>query len=485
MTRSCDHIIERTMSNTMFNTLCAQREAFENESPVTLATRISRLDRCIALIVDHQDALCAAVNEDFGCRSSRVTRMSDLFTSLNSLKFVRKHVSRWMRPERRRAPFPMNLFGARAEIHYQPKGVVGIMSPWNVPVNTVFSPLADVLGAGNRAMIKPSEFNPHTVALLSELFSSYFDTTEIAVISGGPDVGAAFSALPLDHLIFTGAGEVGKRVMQSAAQQLTPVTLELGGKSPVIVSRSARLGEAAEKIITGKAMNAGQVCISPDYCFVPEEQLEAFVKHCQDTIANQYPTVVDNDDFVSIISERHYDRLRGYIDEAREKGARVVPLASAGEQWDDRARHRMPVHLVIDPAEDLQVMQEELFGPVLCIRSYRQLQHCITDINSRPRPLALYYFGRDKDEQHQLITRTTAGGMCINDIGVHFACDDLPFGGVGASGMGHFHGREGFKTFSHAKSVFHQGFLNLPKLSGTLPPYGDKVDGLLNRMLKK
>ena len=462
-----------------------QRGAFEREGPVALETRIDRIDRCITLIVDHQDALCAAVNEDFGVRSQRVTRMSDLFTSVNTLKFVKKNIRKWMKPERRRAPFPMNMLGARADIYYQPKGVVGIMSPWNVPINVVFSPLADVLGAGNRAMIKPSEFNSTTVALLSELVSQYFDETEIAVVSGGADIGAAFSALPLDHIIFTGAGQVGKLVMQSAAQNLTPVTLELGGKSPVIVSRTAKLEEAAEKIITGKAMNAGQVCISPDYCFVPEEQLEAFISHCQQAIATQYPTFMDNDDFVSLVNERNYDRVQGYIADARAKDARVVTLAPEGENWDDRARHRMPIHLVIDPSDDMQVMQDELFGPVLCVRPYRELEECVIDINSRPRPLAMYYFGQDKAEQEHLIANTIAGGMSINDIGVHFACDDMPFGGVGASGMGHLHGREGFKTFTHAKSVFRQGILNLPKLSGTLPPYGDKVDRMMDGMIKK
>jgi len=404
---------------------------------------------------------------------------------VNTLKFVKKNIRKWMKPERRRAPFPMNLLGARADIYYQPKGVVGIMSPWNVPINVVFSPLADVLGAGNRAMIKPSEFNPATVALLYELFSQYFDETEIAVIGGGADIGAAFSALPLDHIIFTGAGKVGKLVMQSAAQNLTPVTLELGGKSPVIVSRSAKLEQAAEKIITGKAMNAGQVCISPDYCFVPEEQLETFISYCQQIIAAQYPTFMDNDDFVSLVNERNYDRVQGYITDARARDARVVTLVPEGEDWGDRTQHRVPIHLVINPSDDMQVMQEELFGPVLCVRPYTQLDECIADINRRPHPLAMYYFGHDKTEQEQLIASTIAGGMSINDIGVHFACDDMPFGGVGASGMGHFHGREGFKTFSHAKSVFRQGFLNLAKLSGTLPPYGDKVDRLMDSIIKK
>ena len=305
------------------------------------------------------------------------------------------------------------------------------------------------------------------------------------MVSGGADVGSAFSSLPLDHIIFTGAGQVGKLVMRSAAQNLTPVTLELGGKSPVIVSQGAKLEEAAEKIIAGKAMNAGQVCISPDYCFVPEEKMEAFISHCQQTIANQYPTFMHNDDFVSLINDRNFDRVQGYLTDARAKNARVVTLAFEGEDWNDRARHRMPIHLVIDPSDDMKVMQEELFGPVLCVLPYSDLGEVIVNINRRPHPLAMYYFGHEQKEQEYLIANTTAGGMSINDIGVHFACDDMPFGGVGASGMGHFHGREGFKTFSHAKSVFRQGFLNLPKLSGSLPPYGDKVDRMMDAMIKK
>lgn len=463
----------------------AQKEAFRREGPVSLETRIDRIDRCIALIVDNKDAICEAVDADFGCRSRHVTRMSDLFISLNTLKFVRKNLKKWMRPERRRTPFPMGLLGASAKIHYQPKGVVGIMSPWNVPVNMVFSPLADVLGAGNRAMIKPSEFNPRTVALLQSLFGQYFDETEIAIVSGGADVGATFSALPLDHLIFTGAGSVGKLVMQAAAQNLTPVTLELGGKSPVIVSDSADVPEAAEKIMTFKAMNAGQICISADYCFVPEDQVETFVSECQRTISEQYPSIADNPDFVSMINERNYDRVKSNLDDAKAKGARIVALGPPSESWDDRERHKIPIHLIVDPSDDMQVMQEELFGPVLCIKPYRHIDECIKEINDRPRPLALYYLGKDKTEQQHVISHTISGGVCINDFGIHFASDDLPFGGVGASGMGHYHGREGFKTFSHAKSVFSQGPLNLPKLSGTLPPYGEKVDKLMSRMISK
>jgi len=473
------------MSHELTKILQTQREAFRREGTPSHETRIDRLDRCLALIVDHKDEICEAVNEDFGCRSHHVTLMNDIFPSVNSLKFVKKHVGKWMQPERRKSPFPMGLLGARSEVHYQPKGIVGIMSPWNFPVNMVFGPLADVLGAGNRAMVKPSEFNPNTVALLQKLFSEYFDESEVAIVAGDADVGAAFASLPLDHIIFTGSTGVGKLVMQAAAKNLTPVTLELGGKSPVIVSGSADIAEVAEKIMTIKAMNAGQVCISPDYCYVPSNKVDDFVSECRKTISGQYPTIIENRDYVSMVNESNYDRVKGYIDDARAKGANIVVLSPRDDDWGDRERHKIPIHLVIDPTDDMLVMQEELFGPVLCIKPYDNIDDCIAVINDRPRPLAFYYLGKDKAEQQHVIGNTIAGGMCINDLAMHVACDDMPFGGVGASGMGNYHGREGFKTFSHAKAVLRQGRVNLSKLAGTLPPYGEKVDKMMSRMIRR
>ncbi|WP_066013847.1 coniferyl aldehyde dehydrogenase [Endozoicomonas atrinae] len=448
-------------------------------------TRIKRLDRCIDLLVTHQDEICEAVNRDFGCRSAHVTRMSDLFVSLQSLKFTKKRLKQWMKVERRSAPFPMNLIGARSEIHYQPKGVIGIMTPWNVPVNPIFSQLADVLAAGNRAMIKPSEFTPHTSELLEKLISEFFFDEEVVVINGDAETGAAFSQLPFDHLIFTGSTAVGAKVMASAAANLTPVTLELGGKSPVIIADDYDLDDAADKLMAAKAMNAGQICISPDFCFVPEESLDVFVDKCRQVISKLYPTVQDNPDFVSVINERHFDRINRYLDDAKDKGAKVISLDPTQSEWAHTSGQKIPLHLVINPSEDMLVMQEELFGPILCLRSYQAFDDCIADINNRPNPLALYLFSNSKAVQRKLINNTMAGAMTINDIAVHYACDDLPFGGVGKSGMGQIHGWEGFKTFSHAKSVFKQGFLNLPKVSGMLPPYNDKFDKLSRGLVKK
>ncbi len=473
------------LSATLQAQLQRQRDAFNAEGPVALETRLDRLDRCIALLVDNQKPICDAVNQDFGCRSRHVTLMTDIMTSVGSLKFVKSNLKKWMKPEKRRAPVPMNLFGARSVIHYQPKGVIGIMTPWNVPVNMIFSPLADVLGAGNRAMIKPSEFTPATAEVMQGLFERYFEPTEISVVTGGPEVGAAFSALPFDHIIFTGATSIGRLVMRAAAENLVPVTLELGGKSPVVVSDSIAIQESAEKIITGKAMNAGQLCISPDYCFVPASRLEAFITTCRETIEQLYPSIVDNPDYVAMINERHYDRIRSYLDDARDKGARIVELNPSGENWDDRGRHKIPLHLVIEPTEDMKCMQDEIFGPILNIKSYRRVDECIDYINHKPRPLALYYFGKDKAEQEKVLSNTISGGVSVNDIAMHFACDDMPFGGVGPSGMGNYHGFEGFKTFSHARSVFRQGAVNLAKLAGTLPPYGEKIEKILSGQIKK
>jgi coniferyl-aldehyde dehydrogenase len=462
-----------------------QRSAFRSEGPVELMTRIDRIDRCIALLVDHQEAICAAVDKDFGCRSKYVTQMTDIMNSVGSLKFVKKRLKKWMKPERRATPVPMGLFGARGHIHYQPKGVIGIMTPWNVPVNMIFSPLADVLGAGNRAMIKPSEYTPHTAELMKSLFSQYFEESEIAVVTGGPEVGAAFSALKLDHLIFTGAGSIGRLVMRAAAENMVPITLELGGKSPVIIGEDYDIKLAAERVITGKAMNGGQLCVSPDYAFVPHSHLEAFIRHCEEVVHQQYPAVQNNPDFVSCINERHFDRVKGYIDEAKERGTRVVQLSPAAEDWSSREDHKIPLHLIVDPDDSLACMREEIFGAALNIKPYDDLDEVLSFINDRERPLALYYFGNNTEEQNKVLGETISGGVSINAVTMHVACDDMPFGGIGHSGMGNYRGREGFRTFSHARSVYRQGFVDLAKLAGTLPPYGEKVAKVLSSQIKK
>ncbi|MCX2974360.1 coniferyl aldehyde dehydrogenase [Halieaceae bacterium IMCC8485] len=463
----------------------AQRSAFKAEGPVALETRVDRIDRCIAMLVDNQEAICAAVDKDFGSRSKHVTLMTDIMTSVGSLKFVKKNLKKWIKPEKRTPFIPMNFLGGKAYVKHQPKGVVGVMTPWNVPVNMIFSPLADILGAGNRAMIKPSEFTPHTAELMKHLFAQYFEETEICVVTGGPETGAAFSSLRFDHIIFTGATTIGRLVMKAAAENMVPVTLELGGKSPVIISEQVDINKAAESIITGKAMNGGQLCISPDYCFVPQGKLEAFVKQCRSVIAQQYPTVQGNADFTACINTRHFDRVKSYIDEARDKGARIVPLCPQGEEFSSPEEHKIALHLVIDPDDSLACMQDEIFGAVMNIKTYSEIEDAIDFVNERERPLALYYFGNDKLEQAKVLDNTISGGVTVNNVTMHVACDDLPFGGIGHSGIGSYRGRDGFRTFSHARSVYQEGWVNLSKLAGTLPPFGQKVEKMLESQIKK
>jgi coniferyl-aldehyde dehydrogenase len=434
-------------------------------------------------LVENQDDLVNALDEDYGGRSPYLSKMSEILMPIGHLKHAIKHVEKWMKPEKRPAMFPMGLFGGRARLEYQPLGVVGIMSPWNFPMAMIFHPLANALAAGNRAMIKPSEFNPKTAALLEKLFKQYFTEDEIVVINGGPEVGGAFSALPLDHIIFTGATSIGKMVMQAASQNLTPVTLELGGKSPTIVSKSADIRKAAEAIISGKVMNAGQVCLSPDYVFVPESGLEAFIGSAREAFQRMFPSVSGNSDYVALINSRHYARITGYIDEAKQAGARVEPLANDVYNAEEQ---RIPVHLIINPGEDLKVTQDEIFGPLMIVKAYQKLSECIDYIAERPHPLGLYYFGDDKAEQQYVLENTQSGGVTINDVIMHVSNIDLPFGGVGNSGMGNYQGRDGFRTFSHARSVYTQGWLNLPKLAGTNPPYNSaKLDKLFAGQIKK
>ena len=486
MTTAADHAsATATARQEMLALLELQRRAFQLEGHVEYGTRIDRLDRAIALLVDNQPAICAALTADYGCRSPYMTRMSELMTSVGNLKYVKKHLKAWMKPEKRSAPVPMNLFGARAQVYYQPKGVVGNMTPWNIPVGMVFSPLADMLGAGNRVMVKPSEFTPVTSALTEELITRYFDRTEVGVVTGGPETGAAFASLPFDHLLFTGATSIGRMVMRAAAENLTPVTLELGGKSPVFVGISADIAEAADKIISGKLQNAGQLCISPDYAFVPEARMEAFLEAARRVFTAQFPTVMLNPDYNSMINARHYERVLSAIEEARAAGARVIELNPTQEDWSDRATRKIPLHIVIDPPEDCRLMQEEIFGPVLVVRGYRDIERSIAYVNARPRPLALYYFGRDEAERECVLRQTISGGAAVNNVLMHFACDDLPFGGVGASGSGHYHGFDGFRTFSHAKAVYREGYVNLPKLAGTLPPFGPKLAKMLDSQIKR
>ena len=464
----------------------SQREAFIREGAVSAETRIARLNTAIDILIDNKDRIVEVMSEDFGNRSRHQSLMSDLYSTIEGLKHNRKGVNKWMRASKRPVQMPLNLFGARARVEYQPKGVVGILGTWNFPINTVFAPLGGVLAAGNRAVLKFSEITPGTAALMEELVERYFERDVVACISGGPAVGAAFSSLEFDHLVFTGAGSIGKHVMRAAAENLTPVTLELGGKSPVIIARDADLKETAVRIMTGKALNGGQVCLSPDYLFVPEEQLETFLGHAREYTAEAFPTLRDNPDFTSVVNERHRERLLGYLEDAAAKGARIEELNAANEDFSQQdVTHKIPFTLVVNPTDDMKIMQEEIFGPLIAVKPYKDVDDCIAYINAHDRPLGLYIFSGDKAVQNHILDNTLSGGVTINDVMGHPSCEDLPFGGIGPSGLGHYRGYEGFKEFSHARAVYTQTKINLQRLGGMMPPYTKKCEDTLDGMIKK
>lgn len=439
--------------------------------------RIDRLDRLIAVLSQNQKRLCEAAEADFGGRPVTQTRM-EIFGAVESLRYARKHVRAWMKPEKRPVPLIMRVLGARAWVFHQPLGVVGCIAPWNFPIVLVAAPLAGIFAAGNRAMVKPSELTPQTSALLKELLESAFDATELAVVTGGPDTAAAFSRLPFDHLMYTGSTAVARHVMRAAADHLVPVTLELGGKCPVIVGTEADLRTAAERVVWGKIQNVGQICLAPDYVFVPRGREEAFLTAARETLARWYPEISGNPDYCAVVNQRHFERVSGYLQEAGERGARVETLSVDGSTGDASSRRVAPA-AVVSNDDALAIARDEVFGPVFALRTYDRLDEVIGYINARPRPLALYYFGSNSDAIRRLQECTTAGGMSINDIAGHAATESLPLGGVGASGMGAYHGRDGFLQFSHAKAVFRQGRFNLAKLFD--PPYTDRQRKLLDR----
>ncbi len=486
MSESDSASVDSPMVLGMQNALHAQREAYLNEGDVTAETRIDRIDRCIDAILKYTEPLQEALNKDFTCRPRQVSLLSDVAGSISAMKHARKHLRSWMKDQKRPSLFPLGLLGARSRIKSQPLGVVAIIAPWNFPVSMVFQPMAGALAAGNRVMIKPSEFTPATSEVLSTLIADAFDPKEVSFFTGGPEVGQAFSSLPFDHLLFTGATSVARHIMTAAAQNLVPLTLELGGKCPVILSRTANLKKSIERIMFGKTINAGQICLAPDYLMVAEENLEEVLNEMQTTVKAMYPTLLHNEQYTSVINERHYKRLTGYLEEAEQRGTRVIPVNPGNENFDkQQGTYKIPPTLVVNPDLDLKVMREEIFGPIISILTYKRYEETIDFINSQPRPLAAYYFGQDSQEQQALETRTTSGGMCINDVVMHAAQEDLPFGGVGHSGMGNYHGLEGFRTFSHAKSIYSQTNVNITKLAGILPPYNWTTDKTISAQLKK
>ena len=466
-------------------TLEKQRAAFTAALPEPMAVRRDRIDRAIALLVDCKDQFAKAVSADFGHRSTEQTLLTDIMPSVGALKHARKHFAAWSRDERRKAMFPLGLLGARAEVRWQPKGVVGVIAPWNFPVGMVMVPMAGILAAGNRAMIKPSEYTERVAEVFAEAVPKYFAEEEMAVFTGGVEAATAFSRLAFDHMIFTGATSVGKHIMRAAADNLVPVTLELGGKSPTIVGRSADKAKAGNRIALGKMMNAGQICLAPDYLMVAAEHEGEMIESVKAGVSAMYPTLLANDDYTSVVNGRNYERLQGYLADAKAKGAEAIEVNPGGEDFSASNGNKMPLTILRKVTDEMKVMQEEIFGPILPVMTYGAIDEAIDYVNAHDRPLGLYYFGSDKDEAEQVLSRTVSGGVTVNDVLFHNAMEDLPFGGVGPSGMGNYHGHDGFKTFSHQRAIYRQSGLDVAGLGGFKPPYGKSTAATLKRELRK
>ena len=473
-----------TPPQTLERILQSQRRAFTAARPEPLSIRRDRIKRAMSILSQHGESLAEAMNADFGSRSFEGSMMTDIVSTIGFGKYCLKNMDHWAAPDKRSVRFPLGLMGAKAEVRYEPKGVIGIMSPWNFPVNLSFGPLMQVLAAGNRAMIKPSEFTPATSDRMRELVADVFDEDEVTVITGGPDVAQAFSSLPFDHLVFTGSTATGRKVMEAAARNLVPVTLELGGKSPTIIGKGADLTRAGERIALGKMLNAGQICLAPDYLLVPEDQEEGVVAAVQLGVHQMYPTLLDNEDYTAIISDKHFERLKGIVEDAKAKGAEAIEVNPANESFSSANTRKMPLTILRNVTDDMQAMQEEIFGPVLPVKTYKAIDEAVDYINDHDRPLGLYYFGSNAKEQEHVLDRTISGGVTVNDVIFHISVEDMPFGGVGPSGIGSYHGPEGFREFSHARSTYQQPKIDIAKLAGLKPPYGDAAKKAIAREMK-
>lgn len=450
-----------------------QREASRGEVSVAPALRKDRLRRLLALVTDKAPDFEAVIDADFGHRSQHETRLAEAFVVESAIKHALRHVDRWTRPKRIATELP--FWPGRNRLMPQPLGVVGVISPWNYPLQLTLAPVVGALAAGNRVMIKPSELSPHFARLLASAVGERYAADEISVIVGGADVAQAFAALPFDHLVFTGSTRVGRLVAEAAARNLTPVTLELGGKSPAIIDRSADLAVAAQRIAYGKLLNAGQTCIAPDYVLCPLGQEGAFAEHFFRAAHRLYGTDPQNPDYTAIVSDPHYDRLASLLADAHAKGARSDARTNQAETW--KRLRKFPPYLVFATTDAMRIRQEEIFGPILPVVSYETPAEAIAFVNARERPLALYWFGRDGAARDQVLRETVSGGVTVNDCLLHIAQENQPFGGVGASGMGAYHGEWGFRTFSKEKPVFYR-----PRASGTRllhPPYGARFESVL------
>ena len=466
--------MENSPTARLYAILERQRSAFAQEMNPTLAVRKDRLARLAAMGEKHAAQVVEAISADFGHRSAHETQMAELVLVGGTIRHAERHLKAWMKP--RRMPTAMHYRPGSNRLLRQPLGVVGIIAPWNYPYQLAVAPAVAAIAAGNRVMIKPSELTPRFSELLARIVAEFFDEGEMAVVIGDAQTGKAFTELPFDHLFFTGSTAVGRMVAQAAAKNLTPVTLELGGKSPAILDPSSDLATVAPRLAFGKLLNAGQTCIAPDYAFVPKDRIDAFVEQMQRAVSRLYPSVAANPDYTSIVNDRHFARLQGLLEDARAKGARIVTINPAGETLDPAMRKQAPV-LVLGATPEMKLMQEEIFGPILPVLAYERIDEAIAYINRHDRPLALYWFGTDGVNRDKVLAQTISGGVTLNDCIWHIAQEDQPFGGVGASGSGSYHGEWGFRTFSKEKPVFIQ-----PRLNGMFlmyPPFGKTFERML------
>ena len=462
----------------MENILEIQKKAFLKEGPPSLEQRTDLLKRCIALIETHQEKIIKALNQDFQNRSVDEIKISEIDQTIRNIHFTIKKLNKWMQPQRRFSSLGTDLLGAKSFLQPSPLGTVGIIAPWNFPVGLIFYPLASIFAAGNRAMVKPSEITPATANIIKEGVEKYFDISELAVITGGPSVGEQFSGLELDHLLFIGSNRVAKKVATQAAKNLVPTTLELGGKSPTIIGTNANMALAAERILFSKTLNAGQICLSPDYIFVKKDEKRNLISELQKAYSKFFPEPNSHNQ-TSMVNKHHLKRMNSYLLDATKKGAKVNSLGKN----DDLDRNMFSTKIITEVNDSMDVMKHEIFGPILPVMTYESIRDVVHYINKNDNPLGLYYFGRSQSEQNFVINNTRSGGVTVNDTMFHILQSRLPFGGVGQSGHGCFHGYEGFLNFSHLKSIYHQTSIDFI-LAMIRPPRG-KAFSLLSKIMKK
>ena len=465
----------------MLSKLNKLKQPFLKNFNPDLNVRIDRIKRIQTLVEENIDAFHDALRSDFGTRHEQLSLMADTMPVINNAKDALKNINKWVKPDKRKPNFPLGLLGAKAYVQFQPYGVVGVISPWNFPLTLSIAPLIEIFAAGNNAMMKLSEFVPATSELTEELINKFFSDEEVVIVNGGPQTSQDFAGLPFDHLLFTGSTNVAKKVASEAASNLVPLTLELGGKSPVIVGPNAKMKKSVDKIMMGKLLNGGQICISPDYVMVPEGQTDEFVDHAKSHVSENYPTIKNNPDYTSIIHLNHYERLRELVKDAESKGATIVEINPANEDLSQQEHHKILPTLVLNPTDDMKIMQEEIFGPLLPVKTYKSFNETIEFINKNPKALAIYYFGDDKKEIDTVLNNTSSGQAVINDVLFQFSMHDLPFGGVGPSGMGSYHGYDGFKNFSHKRSVLKgQNILDAGKM--ITAPFTESTEKNIKRL---